>query len=55
MIQILQTYLWRSYNSVTTDSQLLNTAIEIFVEIKHLGKLFTESTFTNFCLFTHKT
>ena len=30
------------HNSVTTDGQLLNTTTELFLEIKHLGKLFTK-------------
>ena len=40
------------YNSVTTNSQILNTTIELFLEIKHLGKLFIKSTFTIFAIYT---
>ena len=36
------------YNSLTTDGQLLNTTTELFLEVKHLEKLFIESTFTIF-------
>ena len=36
------------FNSVTTDGQILNTTIELFLEIKHLSKFFTKSTFTIF-------
>ena len=36
------------FNSVTTDGQILNTTIELFLEIKHLDKLFTKSTFKIF-------
>ena len=51
MIQILQTFYGDLYNSVTTNGQILSTTIELFLEIKHLGKLFTKS---NFCSFTHE-
>lgn len=45
MIQILQTYIWRS---LATKCQILNTTIELFLEIKHFGKLFTKSTILTF-------
>ena len=35
-------------NSLATDGQLVNTTIELFLEIKHLDKLFTKTTFTIF-------
>ena len=37
--------MWRS---LATKCQILNTTIELFLEIKHFGKLFTKSIFTIF-------
>ena len=49
MIEVLNKLIYGDpYSSVTTDGQILNTTIELFLQVKHLGKLFIKITFTVF-------